>query len=149
MNYGFTGTRNGMTKPQLAAVCELLLANGGNNTWQFHHGACVGADSQAALEAYGLNWDVIAHPGKSAHGGDNQFLCPIALEHSCEVLETKTHFARNRDIVVACDLLIACPPYQTPITKETQGGTAYTVNEARKRGKPVCIVWPDGTTTRE
>ncbi len=149
MKIGFTGTRHRITPAQQKALMDIMVPKYGRERWEFHHGACKGADSFAACEAWGLNYDVIAHPGQSAHGGDNKWLCPIALEHSSEVLAAKSHFARNRDIVDAVDLLIACPQYAEPITKETKGGTAYTVNYARKRGKRVWIVLPDGTVRIE
>lgn len=149
MNIGFTGTRYPLTEAQQLTLEKVLVPEYGRELPEFHHGACKGADSFAAMIAWGLNYNVIAHPGQSAHGGDNEWLCHEALEkHSCEVLPTKTHFARNRDIVDACDLLIACPQYVEPITQETQGGTAYTVNYARKRGKPVWIVRPDGSVEK-
>ncbi len=147
---GFTGTRNSLTIEQSASLEKLLTPlkyDGGRPI--FHHGACKGADSYAATVAYGLNYDVIAHPGKSAHGGDNEWLCPIALEHSTEVRETKNHFARNRDIVNETDLLVACPNHLGAITKDTKGGTAYTIQYARKLGKPVFIVRPDGMVEQE
>jgi hypothetical protein len=59
--------------------------------------------------------------------------------------QRKSHFARNRDIVNECDVLIGTPPYQAIITKETKGGTAYTVNYAAKQGKPALVVYPDGS----
>jgi hypothetical protein len=146
---GFTGTRNELPEPQRAALERLLTPSEyGLSRPIFHHGACKGADSFAATVAWGLNYDVIAHPGKSAHGGDNEWLCPIALEHSNEVRETKTHFARNRDIVNETELLIACPQHSDPITAETKGGTAFTISYARKQGKPVWIVRPNGIVER-
>jgi hypothetical protein len=146
---GFTGTRHSLTSAQQEQVRRILTTP---VDWViprierpiFHHGACKGADSFAAIEAYSLYYDVIAHPGKSARGGENEWLCPLAIEHSTEVRPEKTHFARNRDIVNECDVLIACPQYSEPITYDTPGGTAYTVCYARKVGKPVWIIRPDG-----
>lgn len=149
MNIGFTGTRHSLTQQQAFALNNVLLELWVNPDTEFHHGACKGADSWAGTEAWGLNYHVVSHPGKSAHGGDNEWLCDIALEHSCEVRETKAHFARNRDIVDQTDLLIACQGYMEPITQATKGGTAYTVNYARKCGKPVWIIKPDGGVTKE
>lgn len=150
MKIGFTGTREKLTRAQAEALETTLTPKEyGLHRPIFHHGACKGADSYAATIAWGLNYDVIAHPGKSAHGGDNEWLCPIALEHSTEVRETKTHFARNRDIVNETDVLVACPQYMEPITSATKGGTAYTVNFARMQKRPIVIVRPDGTIERE
>jgi hypothetical protein len=149
MKTGFTGTRHELTAAQQRSLESILHPEYGRERWEFHHGACKGADSLAAQIAWGLNYDVFAHPGQSASGGDNEWLCPVALEHSSEVLPTNTHFARNRDIVDATELLIACPNHGEPITKDSQGGTAYTINYARKRGKRIWIVRPDGTVEIE
>jgi hypothetical protein len=45
---GFTGTRQGMTAEQKSALRNLLDGGAGD----FHHGDCIGADS----EAHGIAW---------------------------------------------------------------------------------------------
>lgn len=138
---GFTGTRHGMTAEQLAAFAELLANADGD---QFHHGDCVGADAEAAKIAYDLGWQIICHPPeKTEHQANTTF------HRADNRRQPKSHFARNRDIVNESDLLIACPQYMEPITPATMGGTAYTVNYARKQGKPVWIVRPDGSVEKE
>lgn len=144
MRIGFTGTRNGMTDKQadsfVKTVEELTLNLSCIN--EFHHGDCVGADQQAhGLSGVGCQLKIVHPPIDPTH---RAFVYNYA-----EIREPKSHFARNRDIVNETDLLIACPPYMTPIVKETMGGTAYTVKYARKQGKPVVICWPDGTVTKE
>lgn len=54
----------------------------------------------------------------------------------------QTYFARNRAIVRACDVLVACPP-----TKDWQprGGTWMTIDYARKIGRRAIVIAPDGT----
>ena len=49
---------------------------------------------------------------------------------------------RNRAIVDACDILYATPE---SMAEESRGGMWHTVRYARRVGKPVVIVWPDGT----
>ena len=48
---GFTGTREGMTGYQSAALCELLCDRLTNprflGVWWLHHGCCQGADAEA------------------------------------------------------------------------------------------------------
>ena len=134
---GFTGTRHGMSAVQKEAFARVLEEADGD---QFHHGDCVGADAEAAAIAFELGWQIICHPPlKDEHRANTTF-------HRADFARPqKSHFARNRDIVDESQLLIACPQYMDPITKETMGGTAYTVNYARKCGKPVWIVRPDGT----
>lgn len=126
-----------MTLAQMDGVADLL------NAWKrpemdFHHGDCVGADAQAHDLAGRVNAKRIVHPPV-----DNTHRAWVSFYD--EIREPKSHFARNRDIVDETDVLIAAPPYMDDITKDTRGGTAYTVNYARKRGKPVYIVRPDGS----
>ena len=133
---GFTGTRNGMTEAQKEAVRRELR---GADT--FHHGDCVGADAEAHRIARVQRIPVVIHP-------------PVDQAHRafCEDYDgmhpQKTHFARNRDIVDACDVLIATP-WQTREPVPSKGGTWYTVGYARKKQKPIVIVWPDGSILGE
>lgn len=140
MNIGFTGTRHGCTAAQFATLVELLFDNRIGS--HFHHGDCLGADAEAARAAWEHGYYVVCHPPL-----DDKHQARTGCNH--EWRSNKTHFARNREIVNNTDLLIACPQYAEPITKETMGGTAYTVNYARKRGKWVWIVRPDGTVEIE
>lgn len=149
MNIGFTGTRIGMTSHQCGEFYN-VLSNLEDFVASFHHGDCIGADDAAA----NIFDDWRNEPGE---GGEMRVVCHPPVDdthrafnpHADETREPKTHFARNRDIVDETELLIACPQYMDPITKDTQGGTAYTVNYARKRGKPVWIVRPDGSVERD
>lgn len=147
MKIGFTGTRSGMTPEQITSVAQIF-----DNYLciELHHGACVGADQDAVaiLKDDDYAYYIIAHPGISAGSrtGENPHLSQRALKLSCEVRETKTHFTRNRDIVNETDLLIACPPCEP---MPDSGGTAYTVNYAKKCGKPFVIVYPSGATQQE
>ncbi len=113
MKIGFTGTRHGLTDAQAAALIRWI-----NRPCR-----------------------IIARPGKSAKGGDNEWLDEDSLAISDEVMPVETHFARNRAIVEACEALIACPVAK-PLPDS--GGTAYTIQRAKHRGKTVFIVWPDG-----
>lgn len=137
MIIGFTGTRQGCTPKQLVALTDLLASLG---MTEAHHGDCIGADDEFARIA---DWmldprRIYIHPPvdethRAFHvGGLNNLCLP------------KTYFARNRDIVNASDLLVGCP---LTMQEQSQGGTFYTINYARKVGKPVRIVWPDGSVT--
>ena len=131
-------TRNGLTDTQAEALRRLLAEL---PVEQFVHGSCRGTDVEAARLARLTHPQccIVARPGpdddsnRTASGVDD------------ETLPGKTHFARNRDIVADCDLLIGCPPCR-PLPP--YGGTAYTVGHARKVGKPVVVVWPDGRVER-
>jgi hypothetical protein len=139
MIVGFTGTRAGCTTEQYESLQRLLA---GMNIEEFHHGSCLGADTDAARIVRSLGAiRIVAHPGVSARGGANPMLSQEALDVSNEILCERAHFSRNRQIIQVCDVLVACPRLDT---EETNGGTWYTINHARKVGKRVIIVWPDG-----
>jgi hypothetical protein len=143
MNIGFTGTRNGMTKEQQDTFVKLpcLL-----KVEAAHHGDCVGSDAQFhfLMRCFDEDIPIIGHPGFSAKSPDdtiNRAFCGVD-----ETREAKSHFARNRDIVNESDILIATPPTMNELPN---GGTWYTINYARKVGKPRIIIWPDGSVNEE
>ena len=135
MIIGFTGTRNGLSVHQRRALMSELTRH---RPTVFVHGDCIGADA----DAHGL---VIDHelpikivirpcdfPGMRAH-------CKGA---------TITHratdpLARNRHIVLGCDLLIACPPADEWRGLK-RGGTVYTIRYALKEIVPVVVLLPSG-----
>jgi hypothetical protein len=149
MKIGFTGTRNGTTAPQYATLSALLAAycQGGGVT--FHHGCCKGADAEAAALLRRIGKDkvhIVAHPGATAGGGDSLWLAEHVLKDADEGRGTLTHFARNRNIVAECEILIACP---AEMKERQNGGTWYTIRRARKEGRQTIIIWPTGAITRE
>lgn len=141
MNIGFTGTRRGMTEHQMAAFSQLM-----SEVFQlssFHHGDCVGADDEAAnimseIRSYSdmdtRNWKIVCHPPvDESHRAFNT--------HHDEAMGPRTHFARNREIVDACDMLVVVP---MDTERQDRGGTWYTHDYAVKKNKKVVIIWPDG-----
>lgn len=133
-----------MTTEQRSVVNRLL--------WEWlpdevHHGDCVGADAEFAEMCAALvpRPRIVAHPGESAKGGENHLRANSP--HNDDVLPTKTHFARNRDMV---DLLVADSDalVGTPADEEWQphGGTWYTLDYAIKQGVKVINVSPSGNT---
>lgn len=135
MKIGFTGTRNGMTRQQIEAFGTLLSAIPFD---EFHHGDCIGADNEAANLVFGLRGaccKTVVHPPV-----DEKLRAFNKLY--VEMREPKTHFARNRDIVNECDVLIVCPLQSE---RQERGGTWYTHDYAIKRGKKVIVIRPDGT----
>ncbi len=135
MRIGFTGTRNGLTSAQrvsLKAQLKLLSAV------DAHHGCCVGADTEfVELCAVALNGleRIVAHPGDLNALTDADALAMSDVQH-----KPKTNMARNRDIVDACSLLLACP--KGP--EEVRSGTWMTIRYAAKQKRPCLIIWPDG-----
>lgn len=141
---GFTGTRYGCKPAQYLALSELLGDLDENNPWgaplpYAHHGDCIGADAEFHAMAFGLEWPVVIHP-------------PVDNAHRANCMgwvsmdAPQPHMQRNRAIVAAADIMIACP---FDMTEQTRGGTWKTIGFTRKAGKPLAIVWPDGTVTRE
>lgn len=127
-----------MTLRQKAAVRQILssaLDELKFSKFEFHHGDCVGADAEAHDIAYLLQYFfIVLHP-------------PIneskrAFKHADLTLKAFPYLDRNKHIVRDTNRLIA-----TPAQKEEQlrSGTWSTIRYARKAGKPVTIIYPDGT----
>jgi hypothetical protein len=137
MRVGFTGTRDGMTADQLAAMATWLSCR--PDVTEFHHGDCVRADDQAANLVYTQGWQwfdalIVAHPPTV----ESRRAFNI---HASRTLPPLPYLERNRHIVDACDLLLACPKFDR---EQDRGGTWYTIRFTREVGKPVVIFWPDG-----
>lgn len=137
---GFTGTRNGMTPPQRASVRQVLLHHLVSNpgtSMRALHGDCVGADADFHALAREQGIEVCCRPctfdGMRARSGAPELAPP------------KPPMQRNRDIVADADLMIACPPNHTPIKRGS--GTWATIGFAQRAGKPLTIVFPDGSFT--
>lgn len=131
MQVGFTGTRHGMTAAQSAAVQNLLAAI----IWKdrLHHGDCIGADAEAHNLAESAGFHTVSHPGD---------IPPLrAYKVATETREPKPCLVRNRDIVDETEILIAAPSTDAEVIKS---GTWATVRYARKAGRKIYIVNPDG-----
>jgi hypothetical protein len=151
---GFTGTREGMTPEQRRVFVELLLPYHGDI--EFHHGDCLGADSDAHdlvlgidhLEASEFDPSIVIHPPS-----DDRLRARrrAVEEYGDRILDPKPYLDRNRDIVDACSLLIACPKETWPVAGTAaldgvrlKGGTWYTIRYAQRAGKTVAIIYADG-----
>lgn len=135
MHIGMTGTREGMTDAQ-KRVFDSYLRNWRGACSVFHHGDCIGADAEGHQMAKELGYDVVIHPPEK-----NEVRAYCLSEH---MWPEKGYFARNRDIVDCSEYMLA-----TPVTNfETKGGTWYTINYAKKKGKHLWIIYPDGTIDR-
>ena len=140
MILGFTGTRAGMTDAQLRALRgvistypEILL-----------HGGAPGADEEAdAFFAVGCTGTKIeVYPASAQRAG-------IWLRKTDGVRVIHNWMKPLvRDVIIAkrCDHLLACPGTQEEIVRS---GTWSTVRYARKVGKPITILMPDGTAREE
>lgn len=147
---GFTGTREGMTVRQGHSFVSTLLEFTKGGEFEFHHGDCIGADDDAQFL---IEYDgrlaksvfrIVIHPGHSAFDATND--SKRANNRADEIRESKTHFARNRDIVQETDLLIVCS-VSNPIPRT--GGTRYTYDYAKKLKKNIIVIYPNGEVVFE
>lgn len=144
MIIGFTGTRWGMTDAQKRAVSRWLLqllAGGASNPDEIHHGDCYGSDDEFANmvhTAHPLTRIVCHPPEDETHRAFNP--------HSDEMREPLSHFARNREIVAAAEVVIGTP---REMTRQERGGTWYTLDMAKKRSKSIVVFWPNGDLSAE
>jgi hypothetical protein len=128
---GITGTRQGATTKQLIVFKELLYSF---EMVELHHGDCLGADEQAHDIARG-HCIIIIHPPENPK---YRAFC----EGAHEVLPMKEYKKRNCDIVDAAELVIGLPKKEY---EEQRSGTWHALRYARKIGKPVIVIWPNGT----
>ena len=134
MKIGFTGTRKGMTRAQRSGVSYWLWLRSYNIHCVVHHGDCVGADAEFHYMATKLGNAVIKHPASNV--GNQRANCLGGIE-----LEAKPPLERNHDIVDAVDIMIAAPGEDHEVLRS---GTWATIRYARKQGKIIYVVYPDG-----
>lgn len=132
LHVGFTGTRLGMTDLQKIAVREHFDNN--KSIVYLHHGDCLGADAEAHLEAVYFGIKVIIHPPENSR--HRAFCTNVAI-----VEITAPYLSRNHKIVDASTYLVATPQ---GFKEEFRSGTWATIRYARKQGKEVVIIYPDG-----
>jgi len=132
---GFTGTQAGLTLAQWQTLKDTL---GTVKQKIFHHGDCIGADEQADSIAKALEFKIVIHP--PVDSGKRAFCTANVM------WAKKPYLERNHDIVDTTDGLIACPKEFEEVMRS---GTWATIRYATKKGKPVFIIWPDGSTTRK
>jgi len=136
---GFTGTREGMTEYQKAALRKLLSLAVNDSiepqTVVFHHGDCKGADAEAHEIALELGCEVIIHPPVKRM---MRAYCQGAREN----LPFKDYLERDRCIVDSTIGMIAAPKSNK---EERRSGTWYTVRYARKMNKTVILLSRDKT----
>jgi hypothetical protein len=130
---GFTGTREGMTKPQRRRVRELVVEYGPK---EGHHGDCEGGDEQFHSICRGEKVFTVAHPPK-----DSRWRAFCSADRTERV---KDFLDRNKDIVQESTVLIAAPKEEVEPAPAQGQGTWSTVRYARKRGIPVRVVLPSG-----
>jgi len=135
---GFTGTRQGMTIPQHAALVKIMLSyrKMTEASFMWHHGLCIGSDEQCHNLATIFDFYIFGHP-------------PINEDLVAELTgfrglaPAKGYIARNHTIVDSTEILIATPH---ELKEQVRSGTWATIRYAKKRGKRVTIINPYGNT---
>lgn len=135
MKTGFTGTQMGMTGQQMRVVSALVSV-----MTELHHGCCIGADNTMHRLAMHRGVPIVLHPPT-----DTSKMANVRNASKCKLCRPRPYLTRNHNIVDACDMLLATPSGEEVL----RSGTWATVRYARKRGKPVKIVYPDGSLTHE
>jgi hypothetical protein len=128
---GFTGTQRGMTRIQKSVLRGILQ----NDSGEFHHGDCIGADEEAHDIASELGYDIWVHPPKDP---SKRAFCKAPNNR---MMFAKPYLVRNHDIVDVCTKLIATPG---EAVEQLRSGTWATIRYARKVGKEVTIIFPNG-----
>ncbi len=135
---GFTGSQHGLTDYQQRWLRNHFRDN--RNIGWLHHGDCIGADTEAHTLAMMAGILIHKHPPlddtKQAH---------MTAEYMVEE-EPEEYLVRNANIVRATEYLIAMPNGRP---EELRSGTWATIRSARRQGKTIYIVWPDGLLTIE
>lgn len=128
MILGFTGTREGMSLKQFAAITTLLQDTMPS---EVHHGGCKGADAGFHVLARKLGIRIILHP-------------PVVMKNQViftadGVRTAAPYLVRNQHIVDETDGIIACPGQDHEVL---HSGTWSTIRYARARSKPCNIIFP-------
>jgi hypothetical protein len=129
-NVGFSGSKEGMSKAQMDCVyqwlLELAMVPGPK---RFHHGDCVGADTEAHVIAKSLGYLITLHPPI-----DPKYRAH--LDSQCDlVMPQYSYHGRNHRIVIASQVLIA-----TPKSMIEKGGTWNSIRHAINMSKPRVII---------
>lgn len=132
MKLGFTGTRetiNLFQMQSLRALVRELQPNEG------HHGLCTGGDEAFHDICMELKVPIIGHPPKNT----SRVMPRFKWEQCATLHEPLDYILRNRQIVLACAMLIATPLTELEITRS---GTWTTVRLARRLGLRRYIITP-------
>ena len=140
MNVGFTGTQNGMREEQRVAVKRLLAELHTTDDDEFHYGACVGADTQAVFDAIDVGYVILAYQANNVSHSKHGLIPKDAI-----IVTPMAALTRNKRIVDNTDILVVAPQR---VSETLRSGTWATVRYARKQGKPIIYVWPDGRIQR-
>jgi hypothetical protein len=134
---GFTGTRQGLTNAQFGSLCQELVQLRDLGFTTLVHGDCVGADSQVHDVAV-YAFDVHIRPPSNNTLRANS----MGAKYTAS---PKPYLERNREIVETSAVLVGCPKGD----EIKRSGTWSTIRYARRTGKTIIIIKPDGVVLRE
>jgi hypothetical protein len=131
---GFTASRQGPTARQFERLLSEIASRG---VCEAHHGDCIGGDEEIHTVVKAKGWRVVAHPALGV-GGQRAY-----CEGCDEVRDPLPPLDRNSNIIAETDEMIAMPDGP----ERLRSGTWSTIRRARKAGKPLTIIWPDGSVS--
>jgi hypothetical protein len=137
MSIGFTGTQIGLTLKQKKSLHNALTKLR-KVEFKFRHGDCIGSDAEASLIAKDLNYKITLHPPIN---NKKRAFC-----EADEILPAKDYLDRNHDIVNCSRVVLGCPKEPNEILRS---GTWSTIRYARKIGRDLIIIYPDGSIHKE
>jgi len=130
MKLGMSGTQRGLSETRKKQVENFISEN---DIEEAHHGDCIGADYDFHQICVESGIKTVIHPPN------------ITVKRAyCKgdiILEPKPFLTRNKDIVNSTDFLIALPATENELLRS---GTWATIRAARKLGKSLLIILPNG-----
>lgn len=133
---GITATRKGITGKQRATLIKVFQL--ADTIRGLVHGCATGGDSGAHEIFQGL------YPEKEIHGhpGNIPEYRNDRLQGFASMADPLPPLSRNHTIVANSEVIIGMPAEMEP---QARGGTWSTVRLARRKGKPLFIIYPDGS----
>jgi hypothetical protein len=137
MILGFTGTRKGLSKAQRSALPYALCAIRAD---QVIHGGAMGADTEFGTWTGSV--EVVIYPASA----ERYEYWRCVQSPWLTINPPIKPLVRNVIIANRCDHLLACP---AEMVEQQRSGTWATVRYARKAGKPITLLLPDGSIQKD
>ena len=134
---GITATRTGLTEDQIDSFYALIRLGKPN---EVHDGDCFGGDTEChniVRKEFPLCYMVGHPPTEERYRKFNKYDMSYM---------PKPYLERNDDIIDLVDEMIALPKEMKEPKTKRGGGTWATIRHARKKGRKLTIIYPDGTT---
>jgi hypothetical protein len=130
---GVTASRTGLTRDQ-KDVFKFVAHT--VKPYEFHDGDCIGGDEQAhhIIRTEFPRCYMVGHPPENPKQRARQ------MYHRAH--PAKGYIERNHEIVDMVDYMIALPNSKK---EKKRSGTWATIRYARKLGRKLTIIYPDGT----